>query len=580
MKVQPRLFREARASGWLFPLAVLTAFAAGGMAVYQAHVLSRVIAGVFLEDATLNQVMSLLQIILIVVLGRAILTFVNEGLAGSLAVNVKTRLRRQLMDKIDRLGPEFLKNESTAELTTTALLGVDGLDAYFSQYLPQVLIAAALPITILAVVFPLDILTSVVFLLTAPLIPVFMVLIGKAVESLTGTQWKALTRLGNYFLDTLQGIATLKLLGRSKERVREVGEVSEQYRETTLNVLRVTFLTALALELVATLSTAVVAVEIGLRLLYARIEFQQAFFILLIAPEFYLPLRNLSARYHAGMSGVTAAEKIFQVLDAPERAPAPAQITRRLADHFAGDFRLSLNHITHTYAEGQEHALRDISLEIVKGRRYALVGKSGAGKSTLARVLLRFIEPAEGQVMLDGIDIRNWPREAWRSCVGWLPQSPHIFNDTLWFNLTLGETRFSEYEIERALDSAGLSEFVQDLPHGLETPLLEGGSRLSGGELQRVALARVYLRDPQLLNLDEPTRHLDPAWQQSLEEALTRLTAGRTSIMIAHRVTSVLQADEVILLEAGRLVAKGRHAELLESSQAYRALMQSGGSGA
>lgn len=580
MKIQPRLFGEARASGWLFPLAVFTAFTAGGLIVFQSHVLSRIISGVFLGGLTLAQVTPLLRVILLVVISRAILTFVNEGAAGSLAVSVKTKLRRLMLEKIDRLGPEYLKNESTAELTTTALLGVDALDAYFSQYLPQVLIAAMLPLTILAVVFPLDVLTGVVFLLTAPLIPLFMVLIGKAVESLTGKQWKALTRLGNYFLDTLQGIATLKLLGRSKERVSKVGEVSDRYRETTLNVLRVTFLTALVLELVATLSTAVVAVEIGLRLLYARIEFQQAFFILLIAPEFYLPLRNLSARYHAGMSGVTAAEKIYQVLDTPEVTRREVQRLRALDDYMDGNFRLSLQRVSHTFADGQVSALQDVSLNIVKGRRYALVGKSGAGKSTLARVMLRFIEPDEGKLLLDDEDIRSWPLEEWRSCVGWLPQSPHIFNDTLAFNLTLGETRFSNTELEHALDSAGLMEFVQGLPLGLETSLMEGGSRLSGGELQRVALARVYLRNPKMLILDEPTRHLDPAWQQSLEDALTRLTAGRTCITIAHRVSSVLKADEVILLESGRLIAQGSHAELLVSSQPYRDLLLGGGLGA
>lgn len=577
MKIQPRLFREARASGWLFSLAVFTAFLAGGLVIYQSHVLSRVIAGVFLGGETLTQVRPLLLVILFVVLGRAVFTFVNEVLAGSLAISVKKKLRRQLLEKIDRLGPEYLKNESTGELTTTALMGVDALDAYFSLYLPQVLIAAAMPLTILAVVFPLDLLSGVVFLLTAPLIPLFMLLIGKAVESLTGKQWKALTRLGNYFLDTLQGIKTLKLLGRNKERVREVGRVSDRYRETTLTVLRVTFLTALALELVATLSTAVVAVEIGLRLLYSRIEFQQAFFILLIAPEFYLPLRNLSARYHAGMSGVMAAEKIFQVLDAPEPSRIMFQTQRTLADLLDIDFRLSLRHLSHTYAGERENALRDISLDIVKGQRYALVGKSGAGKSTLTRVLLRFIELDEGQILLNGVDIRSWTMEDWRSHVGWLPQSPHIFNESLWFNLTLGDTRFSSSAIEIAVEAAGLTSLVSRLPRGLETPLMESGARLSGGELQRIALARVYLRDPKIIILDEPTRHLDPALQQSLEDSLNRLTTGRTCLTIAHRASSVMKADKVILLQSGRLLALGSHANLLASSQPYCELMRSGG---
>jgi len=415
-----------------------------------------------------------------------------------------------------------------------------------------------------------------VFLLTAPLIPLFMVLIGKAVESLTGRQWKALTRLGNYFLDTLQGIATLKLLGRNKERVSEVGQVSDRYRETTLNVLRITFLTALVLELVATLSTAVVAVEIGLRLLYSRIEFQQAFFILLIAPEFYLPMRQLSARYHAGMSGVTAAEKIYQVLDASEPEVRVVKHGEKLADQLSGEFQLSVGNLSYSYPGQKENALHDISLDIVKGRHYAVVGKSGAGKSTLARILMRFIEPDTGQLLLNGVEIRGWTREDWRSYMGWLPQSPHIFNDSFLFNLTLGESRFTHSQIEFALESAGLTSLVDHLPRGLQTPLLEGGFRMSGGELQRIALARVYLRDPLIVVLDEPNAHLDPDLQDSLEASLRRLMAGRTSLTIAHRLSTVLMADEVIYLQGDHLVAKGSHTELVESSQPYREFIQGG----
>lgn len=579
MKVQPRLFREARASGWLFPLAVLSAFLAGGLAIYQSHLISRIIAGVFLDAKTLSQVRSLLLAALLVVTSRAVFTFFNEVLSGSLAVKVKTRLRQQLLEKINRLGPEYLKNETTAELTTTALLGVDALDAYFSQFLPQVLIAAVLPVTILVVVFPLDLLTGLVFLITAPLIPLFMVLIGKAVEALTGKQWKGLTQLGNYFLDTLQGISTLKLLGRNKERVSEVRQVSDRYREITLNVLRVTFLTALVLELVATLSTAVVAVEIGIRLLYSRIDFQQAFFILLIAPDFYFPLRQLSARYHAGMSGITAAEKIFQLFDAPESVNHITRTPQQLADTFAGEFSLSVRKVSHAYVGQHTNAIHDLTLDIVKGQHYALVGKSGAGKSTLARILLRFIEPDAGDLLLDGMDIRGWAQEDWRRYVGWLPQSPYIFNESLLFNVTLGETRFTKSEIDQALETANLTSLVSLLPQGLETPLLESGFRLSGGELQRIALARVYLRAPEIIVLDEPTAHLDPHSQQILEDSLHRLMKGRTSLTIAHRLPTVLRSDEVLFLQAGRLVAQGSHTFLLQSSESYSEFIRGGGVG-
>ncbi len=575
MNFQPRLFREARASGWLFPMAVVSAFVAGGLAIYQSYQLSRVISGVFLDARTLAQVTPLLSLILLVVLLRALFTYLNEMLAGRLAVTVKLRLRTMLLEKIDRLGPEFLKNETTAELTTTALQGVDALDAYFAQYLPQVLIAVILPLTILIVVFPLDLVTGIVFFLTAPLIPLFMVLIGKAVESLTGRQWRALTRLGNYFLDTLQGIASLKLLGRNRERVSEIRTVSEQYRETTLNVLRITFLTALALELIATLSTAVVAVEIGLRLLYGRIAFQQAFFILLIAPDFYLPLRNLSARYHAGITGVTAAEKIYRVLDAPDPLDTPVKKPEELGRHFDGNFHIDLRQLTHAYPGMKENSLDNVTFSLERGRHYALAGKSGAGKSTLARILLRFIEPDAGELLINGEDIRSWSREAWRKYVGWLPQNPAIFNASLLHNLTLGNPGFTPDQIQHALDVAELSTLVRRLRRGLDTPLLEAGNRFSGGELQRVALARIYLRNPQLLVMDEPIAHLDPELQRGLNTSIRRMMAGRTTLAIAHHLSTLEQVDEVIYLKDGRIAAHGSHSDLLTISQEYRDFIDS-----
>jgi len=575
MNFYPRLFREARAGGWLFPLAVISTFLAGGLAILQSYQLSRVISGVFLDARTLTQVTPLLRSILMVVLLRAVLTYLNEELAGRLAVTVKVRLRTMLLEKIESLGPEYLKNETTAELTTTALQGVDALDAYFAQYLPQVLIAVILPLTILAVVFPLDLLTGLVFLLTAPLIPLFMVLIGKAVESLTGRQWRALTHLGNYFLDTLQGIATLKLLGRNRERAAEIRTVSEQYRETTLNVLRITFLTALALELIATISTAVVAVEIGLRLLYGRIAFQQAFFVLLVAPDFYLPLRNLSARYHAGITGVTAAEKIYSVLDAPEPRADLARHPEALENLFKNEYQIELKHLCHTYPGMKENALDDVTLTIVSGNHYALVGRSGAGKSTLARILLRFVEPVEGELLINGEEIRGWSREAWRKLVGWLPQNPTIFHASLMHNLTLGDPEFSSEQIQQAVELAGLTGLVERLSGGLATPLLEAGHRFSGGELQRVALARICLRDPQLLVMDEPAAHLDPELQIGINTSIRRMMNGRTTITIAHHLSTLEQVDEVFFLLEGRIAAHGRHSDLLTCSKMYQDFIDS-----
>ncbi|HOQ68941.1 MAG TPA: thiol reductant ABC exporter subunit CydD [Anaerolineaceae bacterium] len=577
MRIHPRLFKEARKNGLLFLLTALASFLAGGIAVIQSYQLSRVISGVLIDQRTLKEVSSILLFILLLIFSRVVLTIISEALAGRMTIAIKQRLRAELLDKVNRLGPEFLKNEKTGELTTTALQGVDALDAYFSQYLPQVLISVALPLTILAVVFPMDLLTGIIFVFTLPLIPVFMVLIGWASEALTKRQWKALTYLGNYFLDTLQGIATLKMLGRSKERGNEVRDASERYRLATLAVLRVTFISALALELIATISTAVVAVEIGLRLLYGRIAFQQAFFILLIAPEYYLPLRNLSARYHAGMTGVTAAQKIFEILDVPEPARQPFLSIENLEQVFRTDYRLRVSNLYYSYPGMGSHSIQDISFCMQKGLHYALAGRSGSGKSTLARILLGLIEPQEGQIWVNGSQVQAYSLEDWRRFVGWLPQTPFIFNDTLFNNVTLRDTRFSTSDVERALRLAGLAQLLATLPLGLHTPLLEGGARFSGGQLQRVALARIFLRQPSLLVLDEPTSHLDPGLARALDDTFKTLLQDRTTLTIAHRLSTIAQADEVIFLKDGQIGAIGKHATLLETCPDYGAFIHGSG---
>jgi ATP-binding cassette subfamily C protein CydD len=335
------------------------------------------------------------------------------------------------------------------------------------------------------------------------LIPLFMVLIGKLSENHTKRQWVALSRLGAYFLDTLQGLFTLMTLGRSKERAVEIREVSDRYRIVTMNVLRITFLSAFVLEMIATISTALVAVEIGLRLLYSRLEFQHAFFILLIAPEFYLPLRNLSLRYHAGMSGLTAATRIFELLDTPEKEIAHA-VEKKHADPFSEPFKLTFKDVSYKYPGNADHALERINLEIESGKHYALVGESGAGKSTLAYLFLRFINPDEGQIMLNGEDIQSWDAEVWRRKIGWVPQTPRLFNTCLLENVRLNDPNHSLSEVESVIRSVSLDSLVASLPQGLETPLLEGGVRLSGGEARRVVLARCLLKQAPMLIMDEP----------------------------------------------------------------------------
>lgn len=573
MDKNTRLIQKARSTGMLFPLIVLFGFLAGGLVIWQSWLLSEVIAKVFLAKYTISHVVPLLRMVLLVVLARALFTMVNESLAGRLAVKIKNGLREELLNKINRLGPIFLKGEKAGELTTTALQGLDALDAYFSQYLPQILLAALLPITILLVVFPMDILTGIVFVITAPLIPLFMILIGKLSQNHTQRQWTALSRLGAYFLDTLQGLSTLMQLGRSRERGDKIRQVSERYRDVTMNVFKITFLSAFVLELIATISTALVAVEIGLRLLYGNMEFQQAFFILLIAPEFYLPLRNLSVRYHAGMNGLTAASRIFQLLDTPENTIAATRTQNQL-DPFGGGFKLSFRDVTYHYPENAEAALEGINLELENGKHYALVGESGAGKSTLAQLIMRFIQPENGSILLNGEEIQTWDLDQWRGMVAWVPQTAKLFNTSLLENVRLNNEAYSRDAVIAALEKAGLQQFLNGLPNGLETPLLEGGVRLSGGEARRVVLARAFLKDAPLLIMDEPTAHLDIDLERAFLETAEKLQQGRTTLTIAHRLATVTRSDQILVLKHGRLIEQGNHQDVISKQGEYAALLQ------
>lgn len=561
--VERRLLRHALRDRRLVATVVLVGLVGVGLIVAQAWLLSRIIDGVFLRGAGLAQLRGPLAWTVAVAVTRAALQYLSEVVPQRSASALKRELRGSVWTQLLALGPARLGDERTGSLVAAVVDGPDELDAYFARFVPALLNVAIVPGALGTYVLTIDPLSGAILLITGPLIPLFMWLLGTLAAATSRRRWKTLGRLSTHFLEVIQGLPTLKLFGRARAQATTVAQVSDRYRRTTMEVLRVAFLSGFVLELAATLSTALVAVGIGVRLVEGRLDFALALLVLLLTPEFYLPFRKLGAEHHAGMEGVAAAEDLYGLLDRPVTAAG----TRQLRD--PSELHLRLERVSVRYPGASSLALDEVSLELRPGTVTALVGPSGAGKSTVGGLLLGFAEPASGRVLVNDAPLEELDPAHWRRQVAWVGQRPHLFVGTVRDNLRWARPDASDAEIVAAARAAAAHAFVMRLPDGYDTRLGEDGTTLSAGERQRLALARAFLKDARLLILDEVSAQLDAGTEASVATALARIAAGRTVLVVAHRLATVARADRIVVLEAGRVVESGTHADLLAFAGRY-----------
>ncbi|MEU8507217.1 thiol reductant ABC exporter subunit CydD [Streptomyces brevispora] len=554
--IDPRLLRHARATRFFLVAVVVLGLAGAALVIAQAMLVAEVVVGGFEDGLTGSGLRTPLILLAAVALGRALVAWLTELAAYRAGAAVKSELRGRLLDRAAALGPDWLSGQRTGSLVTLATRGIDALDDYFARYLPQLGLAVVVPVAVLARVVTEDWVSAAIIVVTLPLIPLFMILIGWATQSRMDRQWRLLSRLSGHFLDVVAGLPTLKVFGRAKAQAESIRTITSQYRLATVRTLRIAFLSSFALELLATLSVALVAVTIGMRLVHGELDLYTGLVVLILAPEAYLPLRQVGAQYHAAAEGLAAAEEIFAVLETEPRAGGTQEVPKSL--------RLELEGVTVRHAGRTEPSLAAASLVVDEGETVALVGPSGVGKSTLLNVVLGFAEPDEGRVRVGGTDLAALSPERWRERIAWVPQRPHLFAGTIAENVRLARPEADDSAVTAALRDAGAYDFVTDLPDGVGTRLGEDGAGLSAGQRQRLALARAFLADRPVLLLDEPTASLDGETEAGIVEAVRRLAAGRTVLLVVHRPALLSVADRVVRLEPGATTEPAEPADAAE----------------
>ena len=576
------LFRSAHTARLWIALSVGLGFGSGLLLIAQAALIAHLIHAVYIEALPRSELTRYFVLFAMVVAGRAVMAWAREIAGFQAGTRVRAEVRRRLLEHMTAAGPAFTRRQQTGALASTVVEQVEALHNFFAHYLPQLGLAVLMPLSIAAVVFPISWTAGAILVGTAPLIPLFMVLIGMGAESISQRQFQALARMSAHFLDVLQGLPTLKIFQRSKAEADRVATVSRAYRQRTMRVLRVAFLSSAVLEFFSSVSIALVAVFLGTHFLGyinfgtygSPLTLGAGLFILILAPDFYLPLRELGTHYHARAEAAGAAEEIMRIMQAPIRE----QQSTPHAPGAAHPLDIVFDNVGFTFKDQDRYVLQNVSFSVRPGEKVTLAGASGEGKTTILNLLLGFYEPTAGAIRINGTPLTRISSQEWRNQLAWVGQQPVLFYGSLRDNIRLGRPEADDTAIMAAARAAKVLEFADRMPGGLDTPVGEKGHRLSRGQAQRVALARAFLADAPLLLLDEPTAGLDATNERLVVAAIDTLSHGRSVVMVTHRMANVQETDRVLTLSGGSIVEDGSYRDLVAARGAlFNLLHRPGG---
>ncbi|MGD7021483.1 thiol reductant ABC exporter subunit CydD [Rossellomorea vietnamensis] len=554
----------------------ITAILTGLSIITQAYLIVTVVDRVFLQGQTFTDVVPFLGWLALVLLVRVLLNF-GSGRAGArMASKVKDSFRQRLLAKFTKNPMQASLQGQSGRKVSVILDAVDEIDSYFSRYIPQVIQTSIIPLIILAAAFTQHISTGLLMMITAPFIPLFFIIIGMKTQKKSEEQLEKMSAFSGKFLDTLQGLTTLKLFGQSARQQEAIRESSHGFRDATMDVLKVAFISSLMLEYISMLGIGLIALELGLRLVvFESVEFFTAFFLLVLAPEFYAAIKELGSAFHTGRGSLGAANKIKEELDRPDLPVKWGE--KELA--VSAPPTISIKDLGFKYEDGG-FQLKSFSADIKPYTKTAVVGRSGSGKSTLLHLLAGLAAPSQGQIEIDQQPLSTYTEESWLNEISYISQRPYVFSGTIAENIAIGAKKHSSrQEIVKAAEKAGLSEMAEELDQGYDTRVGEGGRGLSGGEKQRLAIARAFLKDPAVILFDEPTTGLDLTTERILQKSIEELSERATVITVAHRLHTIKDADLILFMENGELIGSGTHEELIEKVSEYRSMVsvQQGG---